>query len=136
MKSRIETRGPVGMDLGLADAAHQTDAVRDSLRFPKLWLRRPASFGAVLPSGKSLARTMALQIDSRAPGVVVELGGGTGSITAAILECGTSLDDLLVIASTGYCRMCPPPVYGTTGVVPPGKAREIPAASTASIRRE
>ena len=97
MKTQIEISTLVGMDVPMEGAAHRSDAVRDNLRFLKLWLRRPASFGAVLPSGKSLARAMASQIDAKAPGIVVELGGGTGSITAAILESGTSLEDLLVI---------------------------------------
>lgn len=72
-------------------------SLRDNLSFLKLWLRRPVSLGAMLPSGKSLALAMAEQIDPSAPGAVVELGGGTGSITAALLAGGTALDKLVVI---------------------------------------
>lgn len=72
-------------------------SLRDNLSFLKLWLRRPASLGAMLPSSKSLALAMAEQVDPAAPGAVVELGGGTGSITAALLECGTAAADLVVI---------------------------------------
>lgn len=72
-------------------------SLRDNLSFLKLWLRRPASLGAMLPSGKSLALAMAEQVDPAVPGAVVELGGGTGSITAALLESGTAATDLVVI---------------------------------------
>lgn len=72
-------------------------SLRHNLDFLKLWLRRPVSLGAVLPSGKSLALAMAEQVDAAAPGAVVELGGGTGSITAALLESGTAVEDLVVI---------------------------------------
>jgi phosphatidylethanolamine/phosphatidyl-N-methylethanolamine N-methyltransferase len=72
-------------------------SLRDNLSFLKLWLRRPASLGAMLPSGKSLALAMAEQVDPAVPGAVVELGGGTGSITAALLECGTAATELVVI---------------------------------------
>lgn len=62
-----------------------------------LWLRRPTRVGAMVPSGKALAASMAAHIDVGAPGVVVELGGGTGSITEAILAAGTAPRDLVVV---------------------------------------
>ena len=39
--------------------------------------------GAVMPSGKVLARTMAQYVDIKSEGPVVELGPGTGAITNA-----------------------------------------------------
>jgi len=80
-----------------AGREHWRSSLCDNLRFLKLWLRRPASLGAMLPSGRSLALAMAEQVDPAAPGVVVELGGGTGSITAALLDSGTAAADLVVI---------------------------------------
>ena len=71
--------------------------LRESLHFIRLWLRRPVSLGAVLPSSRALALAMAEQVDHLAPGVVVELGGGTGSITAALLDSGVPMEDLVVI---------------------------------------
>lgn len=71
--------------------------MHDNLNFLKLWLKRPASLGAVLPSSRSLAAAMACEIDAEAPGVVVELGGGTGSITAALLDSGIDPTDIVVI---------------------------------------
>jgi len=40
---------------------------------------------------------MASEIDPAAPGAVIELGGGTGSITAALLSRGIPVNDLIVI---------------------------------------
>jgi len=70
---------------------------RHDLDFFRLWLRRPGGIGAVLPSGMPLARAMAEEIDIAAPGVVVELGGGTGNITQAILAAGVPRQDLIVV---------------------------------------
>jgi phosphatidylethanolamine/phosphatidyl-N-methylethanolamine N-methyltransferase len=51
------------------------------------WLRAPHRIGAVAPSSRYLARAMAKQVDvGGADDVVVELGGGTGSVTKALLE--------------------------------------------------
>ncbi len=68
-----------------------------TLKFFFLWLRRPARLGAVVPSGGPLARAMAGEIDSSAAGAVVELGGGTGTVTQALLDAGVPAHDLIVI---------------------------------------
>lgn len=62
----------------------------------KLWLKNPRKIGAVAVSSPELAGAMARQIP-RGPGWVVELGGGTGSVTKAILESGVPRDKLVVI---------------------------------------
>lgn len=72
-------------------------AKRTGLWFFLLWLRRPTRVGALVPSSKALATSMAARIKAEAPGVVVELGGGTGSITEAILATGTAPQDLVVV---------------------------------------
>jgi phosphatidylethanolamine/phosphatidyl-N-methylethanolamine N-methyltransferase len=77
----------------------------DELAFFSLWLRRPRRLGAVVPSGRALADAMAGQIDVAAPGEVVELGGGTGSVTRAILDAGVAPKDLIVVErETALCR--------------------------------
>jgi phosphatidylethanolamine/phosphatidyl-N-methylethanolamine N-methyltransferase len=82
------------------------DLVRNNLRFLKLWLQRPTRLGAVLPSSRSLAAAMAAEIDKAAPGAVVELGGGTGNITAALLDSGTDPRDIVVIErEASLCRV-------------------------------
>ncbi len=50
----------------------------DEARFLRSWLERPLVTGAVTPSSRMLARTMASYVDPRVPGPVIELGPGTG----------------------------------------------------------
>lgn len=61
------------------------------------WLKAPHRIGAVAPASRFLARAMATQIDPQRDGLVIELGGGTGSITRALLDAGVSSDRLVVI---------------------------------------
>jgi phosphatidylethanolamine/phosphatidyl-N-methylethanolamine N-methyltransferase len=62
----------------------------------KLWLKNPRKIGAVAVSSAELAAAMARQIP-RGPGWVVELGGGTGSVTKAIIRAGTPPEKLIVV---------------------------------------
>lgn len=75
----------------------RTAPLRRNLSFLRRWLRNPKAVGAVVPSGRSLASAMAAEIDLQAPGTVVELGGGTGNITAALLKAGVAAGDLTVV---------------------------------------
>src|SRR5208282_5048582 len=61
------------------------------------WLRNPRTTASIVPSGAALVRLMARQIDPRRPGIVVELGAGTGVITAALLAAGLPAERLIVI---------------------------------------
>lgn len=58
-------------------------------------LRRPARIAAVSPSSSALARQMTHDVGPQA-GAVVELGGGTGKITEAILTRGVAPERLAV----------------------------------------
>lgn len=60
-------------------------------------IRHPRSIGTVCPSSRYLAGRMAASINLNEPGFIVELGGGTGKITASLLRCGVSPDKLIVI---------------------------------------
>jgi phosphatidylethanolamine/phosphatidyl-N-methylethanolamine N-methyltransferase len=71
--------------------------LRRNLNFLRRWLQNPRAVGAVVPSGRSLASAMAAEIDLGAPGAVVELGGGTGNVTAALLEAGVAPQDIVVV---------------------------------------
>jgi phosphatidylethanolamine/phosphatidyl-N-methylethanolamine N-methyltransferase len=66
-------------------------------RFIAAWLRSPLKVGAVVPSSRTLAKAMAKQVDVSKPGVVIELGPGTGVVTHALLKAGIAHDKLLVI---------------------------------------
>jgi phosphatidylethanolamine/phosphatidyl-N-methylethanolamine N-methyltransferase len=78
----------------------------DEVRFLRSWIERPLSIGAVSPSGKALARTMARYVDPDADGPVVELGPGTGPITEALVESGVAPSRLVLVEfNTGFCHM-------------------------------
>ena len=62
----------------------------------KLWLKNPRKIGAVAVSSAELAAAMARQVP-RGPGWVVELGGGTGSVTKALLKAGIPPEKLIVL---------------------------------------
>jgi len=63
----------------------------------KLWLKNPLKIGAVAASSPELAAAMARHIPLKAEGYVVELGGGTGPVTRAILDTGVPPDRLIVV---------------------------------------
>jgi phosphatidylethanolamine/phosphatidyl-N-methylethanolamine N-methyltransferase len=54
--------------------------------FFRRWLANPKQVGSVIPSSPALGRKLAQEIVRGEDEVVVELGGGTGAITATILE--------------------------------------------------
>jgi phosphatidylethanolamine/phosphatidyl-N-methylethanolamine N-methyltransferase len=79
---------------------------RDELRFFLHWLRRPGRVGAVVPSGPALAAALAAEIDTEAPGAVVELGPGTGRVTGALLEAGVAPGQLVAIErNASFCKL-------------------------------
>ncbi|HEY5211251.1 MAG TPA: methyltransferase domain-containing protein [Stellaceae bacterium] len=72
-------------------------ADNDLALFLSRWIRSPLRIGALAPSSPYLGREMARAIDARAAKLVVELGGGTGRITRALLDAGVAPDRLIVI---------------------------------------
>jgi len=65
--------------------------------FLQEWMRRPGQIGAVAPSSRQLGKAMARWLPENRDDLVVELGPGTGSITAALLEHGLPHGNLLAI---------------------------------------
>jgi phosphatidylethanolamine/phosphatidyl-N-methylethanolamine N-methyltransferase len=61
------------------------------------WLKNPLAIGAVAPSSPGLARAVASLSDPAKDGYVLELGGGTGAVTAALLERGLDPKKLVVV---------------------------------------
>jgi phosphatidylethanolamine/phosphatidyl-N-methylethanolamine N-methyltransferase len=62
--------------------------------------------GAVMPSGRVLARTMAQYVDVDSAGPVVELGPGTGAITNALIERGIDQKRLVLVEyNPGFCAL-------------------------------
>jgi phosphatidylethanolamine/phosphatidyl-N-methylethanolamine N-methyltransferase len=88
---------------GSKKKVHRLD---DEVRFIRSWIERPLSTGAVTPSGKILARTMARYVDPNSIGPVVELGPGTGPVTEALVEAGVDPARLVLVESNpAFCRI-------------------------------
>jgi phosphatidylethanolamine/phosphatidyl-N-methylethanolamine N-methyltransferase len=62
--------------------------MNDQLQFLRSLIARPGGVGAIAPSGPALARAMAAQTDPNQPGLVLELGPGTGVVTKALIARG------------------------------------------------
>jgi phosphatidylethanolamine/phosphatidyl-N-methylethanolamine N-methyltransferase len=78
----------------------------DEMRFIRSWIEKPLSIGAVTPSGKVLARTMASFVDPSIPGPVIELGPGTGPVTEALVEQGVDPSRLVLVEfNPEFCRL-------------------------------
>jgi len=78
----------------------------DEVRFIRSWIERPLSTGAVTPSGKMLARTMARYVDPGSNGPVVELGPGTGPVTDALVQAGVDPSRLVLVEfNPAFCRI-------------------------------
>jgi phosphatidylethanolamine/phosphatidyl-N-methylethanolamine N-methyltransferase len=78
----------------------------DEVRFLRSWIEKPLHVGAVMPSGRLLARTMAQYVDSDGKDPVVELGPGTGAITAALIDRGVDPRRLVLVEyNPGFCAL-------------------------------
>ena len=78
----------------------------DEVRFIRSWLEKPLETGAVAPSGKVLARTMASYVDPAVRGPVIELGPGTGPVTEALVAQGVDPARLVLVEyNPMFCRL-------------------------------
>jgi phosphatidylethanolamine/phosphatidyl-N-methylethanolamine N-methyltransferase len=86
--------------------AKKTLRLDDEVHFIRSWLEKPLSTGAVMPSGRVLARTMAGYVDPRGNGPVIELGPGTGPVTEALVENGVDPARLVLVEfNPTFCRL-------------------------------
>jgi phosphatidylethanolamine/phosphatidyl-N-methylethanolamine N-methyltransferase len=76
---------------------HAAPSEKELALFLGRWLKAPHRIGALAPSSRFLGRAMARQVDIRQARLVVELGGGTGSITRALLAAGLAAEKLIVV---------------------------------------
>jgi phosphatidylethanolamine/phosphatidyl-N-methylethanolamine N-methyltransferase len=75
-------------------------------RFLRSWIERPLATGAITPSGRVLARTMAACVDPNLGGPIVELGPGTGPVTEALLQRGVAPDRLVLVEfNWEFCKL-------------------------------
>lgn len=78
----------------------------DRAHFVRAWLRSPLRTGAQLPSSRDLARAMADAIDPAVPGAIVELGPGTGVVTAALVARGVDPSRLVLVETNPvFCQL-------------------------------
>ena len=78
----------------------------DEVQFLRSWIEKPLRTGAVIPSSKALARTMARHVDRSSDGPVIELGPGTGPVTAALVEHGIDPSRLVLVEfNSDFCRL-------------------------------
>ena len=76
------------------------------MRFIRTWFENPLSTGAVMPSSKALARTMASYVDPQSTGPVIELGPGTGPVTEALVQRGVDPKRLILVEfDPDFCRL-------------------------------
>ena len=80
--------------------------LEDEVRFIRSWLEKPLAIGAVTPSGRVLARTMARYVDPQSSGPIIELGPGTGPVTQALVERGVDPARLVLVEfNPVFCRL-------------------------------
>jgi phosphatidylethanolamine/phosphatidyl-N-methylethanolamine N-methyltransferase len=78
----------------------------DEVRFIRSWLEKPLDIGAVTPSSRLLARTMAAYVDPQSSGPIVELGPGTGPVTEALVARGIAPERLVLIEfNPKFCQL-------------------------------
>lgn len=78
----------------------------DEARFIRAWFDNPLTTGAVSPSGRFLARTMARYVDPLGDGLVIELGPGTGPVTQALIQRGVAPERLVLVEyDLAFCKL-------------------------------
>jgi phosphatidylethanolamine/phosphatidyl-N-methylethanolamine N-methyltransferase len=78
----------------------------DEMQFIRSWFEKPLRTGAVMPSSKALARTMASYVDPASTGPVIELGPGTGPVTEALVQRGVDPKRLVLVEfNPDFCRL-------------------------------
>lgn len=70
--------------------------------FFKGLIHAPGAVSAPTPSSPALAAAIAAKVDPQRPGLVVELGAGTGVVTQALLDRGVAPERLIAIEYCGY----------------------------------
>ena len=91
VRSQIQRRLSV-----LRRRVRRSRALGDNLLFLSRLASAPRQIGAVAPSSSRLGRAMAAQLPDEHR-ICVELGGGTGSLTRALLAAGLPPENLVVV---------------------------------------
>lgn len=83
----MNSRSKPARSVALPKRAEIGETMRQNAEFFMGWLRKPRQTAAIVPSSRFLAQQMVQGIDPDG-GRVLELGGGTGAFTRAILATG------------------------------------------------
>jgi len=70
--------------------------MNSEMMFLSRWIKSPLTVASITPSSARLANAMAANLPD-GDGPVIELGGGTGKITRALLDAGVAPDYLIVV---------------------------------------
>ncbi|MDP2409586.1 MAG: rRNA adenine N-6-methyltransferase family protein [Pseudolabrys sp.] len=90
----------------LARAEKKNLRLDDQVQFIRSWIEKPLSTGAVMPSSRALARTMASYVDPASSGPVIELGPGTGPVTEALVKRGIDPARLILVEfNPDFCAL-------------------------------
>src|ERR1700709_1379365 len=74
--------------------------------FLRSCIEKPLHMGAVMPSGRLLARTMAQYVDIDSEGPVIELWPGTGAMTNALMPHTVEQKRLVLVEyNPGFCAL-------------------------------
>lgn len=68
-----------------------------AILFLKRWIANPLAMGSITPSSPALGRAIAKNIAREDGEIIVEFGGGTGSITRVLVESGIPASKLFSI---------------------------------------
>ena len=80
----------------MSDSADTAADRNHAWTFFRQWLKNPIRMASVAPSGKQLAGMMIAELP-KGTRRVIELGGGTGVFTTALLKHGVAGSDLMVV---------------------------------------
>jgi phosphatidylethanolamine/phosphatidyl-N-methylethanolamine N-methyltransferase len=80
--------------------------------FFRHFLRRPLGIGAIVPSSRGVGEAMARALPPDRTGWLLELGGGTGSVTASLIAAGWPAERLVSVEREAdlaamLARRCP-----------------------------
>ncbi|NVK35940.1 MAG: methyltransferase domain-containing protein [Rhodobacteraceae bacterium] len=78
----------------------------DEVRFLRSWVETPLRTGAITPSGPQLAEKMASYLEPLPGTRVLELGPGTGVMSAALIRRGIAPENILAVEySDDFCTL-------------------------------
>jgi phosphatidylethanolamine/phosphatidyl-N-methylethanolamine N-methyltransferase len=75
----------------------KASSLKETFLFIKRWVKHPVRLGAIAPSSPALANLVSTHVSVRKNHVVVEIGGGTGTVTRSLLKSGIPSDQLIVV---------------------------------------